>query len=205
MIEHLERIGTKTRILDAAECLFGDRGFDATSLRDITAEAQVNLAAVNYHFQSKDSLIDSVIQRRIEPVNHRRLEMLEAAGPHPTVEQVVEAFIAPVFERAPSPIVPLMGRILSTPDQFVGRVFKKHLVVVAQRFAEALAAALPGLTPAESMWRLHFMGGAMAHVLCWSHLLRELTEGACDPSDRKALTARLVRFLAAGCRAPEGN
>ncbi len=205
MIERAERTDTKTKILDAAEGLFGDRGFDATSLRDITAEAQVNLAAVNYHFQSKESLIDSVIERRIEPVNRRRLEMLDAAGPHPTVEQVVEAFIAPVIERGPSPIVSLIGRILSTPDQFIFRVFRKHLAVVAQRFTEAIGAALPALTPEERMWRLHFMGGAMAHVLCWSSLLPELTGGVCDPSDRKAVTARLVRFVAAGFRAPEGN
>ncbi len=90
---------TKTRILDTAEKLFGENGFDATSLRDITAQADVNLAAVNYHFQSKDSLIDAVIARRIEPVNRRRLEMLEAAGPNPTIEQIVEAFLAPLTER----------------------------------------------------------------------------------------------------------
>ena len=63
--------GTKTRILNAAEKLFGEKGFDGTSLRDITAEAQVNLAAVNYHFQSKDSLFDAVIERRIEPINRQ--------------------------------------------------------------------------------------------------------------------------------------
>src|ERR1700685_813919 len=106
-------IGTKTRILDAAEKLFGQNGFDATSLRDITAEAQVNLAAVNYHFQSKDSLIDAVIVRRIEPVNRRRLEMLDAAGPHPTLEQILTAFMAPAFEVRMESVAPLMGRILS--------------------------------------------------------------------------------------------
>ena len=197
------RVDTKARILDAAENLFGNHGFETTSLRDITAEAHVNLAAVNYHFQSKDSLIEAVIQRRIEPVNRRRLEMLEAAGQKPTVEQVVEAYVTPVIEVDLSPIVPLMGRILSTPDQFVLRVFKRHMTVVAQKFTEALATALPGLSRAERGWRLHFMGGAVAHVLSWSHLLPEVTGGICDPSDRKALTARLVRFVAAGFRAPE--
>src|SRR2546426_8090555 len=88
---------TKTRILDTAEKLFGEKGFDATSLRDITAEAQVNLAAVNYHFQSKESLMDAIIERRFEPVNRRRMEMLDAAGPSPTVEQIVEAFLSPLF------------------------------------------------------------------------------------------------------------
>ncbi|MGD1091715.1 MAG: TetR family transcriptional regulator [Bryobacteraceae bacterium] len=201
----IERMDTKSKILDVAENLFGNYGFEATSLRDITAKAQVNLAAVNYHFQSKDSLIDAVIERRIAPVNRRRLEMLDAAGPNPTVEQIAEAFIAPVIERDPSPITALMGRILSTPDQFITRVFKKHLVVVAQRFTDAIGQALPELSPAERLWRMHFMGGAMAHVLGWSHLLPELTGGLCDASDRKAVTARLVRFLAAGLRAPEGN
>src|SRR5713101_7424555 len=89
---------TKTRILDVAEKLFGDKGFDATSLRDITAEAQVNLAAVNYHFQSKDSLIDAVIGRRMAPLTKRRIEMLDEAGPNPTLEQVIEAFISPLLE-----------------------------------------------------------------------------------------------------------
>jgi AcrR family transcriptional regulator len=200
-----ERPDTKTRILDTAEKLFGQRGFDGTSLRDITAEADVNLAAVNYHFQSKDCLIDAVIQRRIEPVNQRRLEMLEAAGPNPSVEQIVEAFVGPVIERDPTPLGPFMGRILSTPDQFISRVFKKHLKVVARRFTDAMAQALPHQTPAERMWRLYFLGGAMAHVLSWGPMLPELTNGMCDLSDRKAVTARLVAFASAGFRAPEVN
>src|SRR6204780_5541598 len=136
-----EKPDTKPRILDAAEKLFAMNGFKPTSLRDITAKAQVNLAAVNYHFQSKDSLIDAVIERRIAPVNRRRLEMLDAAGPNPTVEQVAEAVIVPVIERDPSPIMALMGRILSTPDQFITRVFKKLLVVVAERFTDAMGKA----------------------------------------------------------------
>src|ERR1017187_9972164 len=132
----IERNDTKTRILDTAEKLFGQNGFEATSLRDITAEAQVNLAAINYHFQTKDSLIDAVIQRRIEPVNQRRLEMLDSAGPNPSVEQIVQAFVAPVLERYTTTMMPLMGRVLATPDVFVMRVFKKHLAGVAARFGE---------------------------------------------------------------------
>ena len=120
-------LDTKKKLLDTAEKLFGEKGFEATSLRDITTEAQVNLAAVNYHFQSKDSLIDAVIQRRIAPVNCRRLKMLDAAGPDATVEQIVGAFLAPLFEMRTPALVPLFGRILSTPDLFLERVFKKHL------------------------------------------------------------------------------
>ncbi|MCC6391972.1 MAG: helix-turn-helix transcriptional regulator, partial [Bryobacterales bacterium] len=67
---------TKDRILDAAELLFANHGFDATSLRMITAQASVNLAAVNYHFQSKEALLDATIARRAIPINRRRLELL---------------------------------------------------------------------------------------------------------------------------------
>src|ERR1700693_26580 len=90
-------LDTKTRILDAAEKLFGDKGFDSTSLRDITTEADVNLASVNYPFQSKDSLIDAVIARRVEPINQKRREMLANAGASPTVKQILTAFLSPLI------------------------------------------------------------------------------------------------------------
>src|SRR5579862_9280642 len=145
----IEKLDTKSRILDSAEKLFGMNGFEATSLRDITAEAQVNLAAVNYHFQSKDSLIDAVIVRRIEPVNNRRLEMLADAGPNPSLEQILTAFMAPALELQLETVTPLMGRILSDPNQFIERVFKKHLKPMVKRFSEALGHALPDLPAAE--------------------------------------------------------
>src|SRR5579862_3480036 len=194
---------TKSRILDAAEKLFGHNGFDATSLRDITAEADVNLAAVNYHFQSKDSLLDAVIARRIEPVNRKRLEMLEKAGANPSVEQILLAFLAPVFDAELREVAPLMAQILATPDLFVTRLFKKHLADISARFTEALGTTLPNLPRTELLWRLHFTAGAMAHVLARGHLLPEMTGGACDPNDRPAILARLITFSAAGLRAPE--
>src|SRR5579883_3052628 len=103
-------VDTKTKILDAAEKLFAQNGFDATSLRDITTEAEVNLAAVNYHFQSKDSLIDAVIARRIEPVNRKRLELLESAGENPSLEQLLIAFLSPLMQHDLSAVYPLMAR-----------------------------------------------------------------------------------------------
>ncbi len=192
-------VDTKTRILDAAERLFGEGGFDATSLRDITAAAQVNLAAVNYHFQSKDSLIDALIERRIQPINRRRLEMLEAAGRSPSVEQIVEAFLSPVLMQDVSAAVPLVGRVLSNPNLFMERVYKKHLVRVVERFSAAIGKALPKLPPEERFWRLHFMAGSMSHVLALSSVL-PLMSG--QPLDRAALMSRLVSFIAAGLRAP---
>lgn len=195
-------VSTKTRILDAAEKLFGKNGFDATSLRDITAEAQVNLAAVNYHFHTKESLIDAVLTRRLAPVNAKRLEKLDAAGPRPTVEQIIEAFLAPVIELDLPNVVPLIGRVFSNPGQFLARVFQKELLPVAQRFDAALAVALPELTAEERFWRLHFMAGAMTHLLAMWEVLPRMTSLTILPIQRDELVGRLVRFLAAGFRAP---
>jgi AcrR family transcriptional regulator len=197
-----ERTDTKSKILDAAEKLFGLKGFDSTSLRDITAEAQVNLAAVNYHFQSKDALIDAVIARRIEPVNQRRLEMLDNAGSNPTLEQILASFLQPILELNSEAVAPLMGRILSEPHQFFERLFKKHLQHIARRFQLELAKTLPNLPPAERLWRLYFAAGVMTQILSWSRVLPEISGGLCDVSDRKALVERAIAFLAAGFRSP---
>jgi AcrR family transcriptional regulator len=197
-----ERADTKTRILDAAEKLFGEKGFDATSLRDITTEAGVNLAAVNYHFQSKESLIEAVIMRGAGPMNQQRVDMLEAAGPAATIEQIIEAFVAPILEQDYQPMAPLMARVLASPE-IMRRVFKHHMDAISRRFADALAVALPELSPAERLWRLHFTAGAMAHTVTRAPIIRDLFGGVLNLDDRKLLIARLVRFAAAGFRAPE--
>jgi len=197
-----EKADTKSRIVDAAEKLFGMNGFEATSLRDITTEASVNLAAINYHFQSKDSLIDAIVARRVEPVNKRRMELLDAAGPNPSLEEILVAFMAPVMQVKTDAMVPLMGRILSNPDLFVDRVFLKHLAPVSQRFSEALSKALPDLAPSEVLWRLHFSVAVMTHTMLWGRVYPKITNGICDITDRNALVDRAVRFVAAGFRAP---
>ena len=193
---------TKTRILDAAEKLFGEKGFDATSLRDSTTEADVNLAAVNYHFQSKESLIEAVIMRGAGPMNQQRVAMLEAAGPKATIEQILEAFVTPILEQDYEPMAPLMARVLASPE-IMKRVFKHHMDTLSRRFADAIGIALPELSPAERIWRLHFTAGAMAHTVTRAPVLRDLFGGVLDLQDRKLLIARLVKFAAAGFRAPE--
>ena len=198
----IEKVDTKARILDSAEKLFGMNGFEATSLRDITTAADVNLAAINYHFQTKDSLIDAIVARRIEPVNKKRFELLEAAGKNPTVEQILTAFMDPVMQVKADAVVPLIGRILSNPELFVERVFHKHLAPVSQRFVEALSKALPELPPSELLWRLHFSVGVLTHTMLWGRIFPKITNGVCDISDRQALVDRAVRFVAAGFRAP---
>jgi len=198
--------GTKLRILDAAERLFAELGFDV-SIRAITDKAGVNLAAVNYHFQSKEALLDAIIARRIEPVNKRRLEMLDAieaqTGDGPlSLEAVLEAFLAPVLEAPFEHFKPLIGRMYSVPEEFIKRVFHMHLAPIVVRFDAAFARALPDLPESERIWRLYFSIGAMVHVMNWSRVLGPISNGLLDPSDTRALMRRMVAFAAAGFRAP---
>jgi AcrR family transcriptional regulator len=201
---------TKDRILDAAERLFARDGIEATSLRAITTEAGVNLAAVNYHFQSKDALVTAVIMRRVGPVNDQRLALLEACereagdGPLP-LEAVVDAFVRPVLEIFGSrsrDFAPLMGRLYTEPSEYLEKIYKSKIEPVAERFIQAYERALPGLPRNELVWRLHFSMGAIGHTLAASHVLRMLSDGQCDPSDVEGTLKRLQTFMLAGLTAP---
>ena len=198
---------TKDKILDSAERLFGLRGFDATSLRSITSEAGVNLAAVNYHFQSKDALIHAVLARRLGPINQRRLELLDAcekADPL-CLDAVLRAFILPLLEQAHTRtehLAPLMGRMYTEPAGFFERVIRDHLRIVLERFSAAFRRALPGLPETALFWRLHFLIGAIAHTLAGASALRFISDGRCDARDFEEAARQMTAFVRAGLLAP---
>lgn len=201
---------TKDRILDTAERLFADRGFADTSLRNITADAGANLAAVNYHFQSKDSLIQAVFARRLGPLNAERLAMLDACeasageGP-PPLEGILRAFLEPVFNVGNphgSTFGRLLGRMYLDPGDLFERIFREQFGAARVRFVAAFRRALPELPPEELFWRVHFLIGALAHTMAGLHHLKVISDGLCDPSDSEATVERLISFLAAGFRSP---
>jgi AcrR family transcriptional regulator len=199
---------TKTRILDAAERLFARQGFNSISLRQITSEAGVNLAAVNYHFRSKDSLIEAVIGRLIEPINQRRIALLEKAEAkgQATPEEIVRAFVVPVFESDEiRHIRPILGHVFGFPHEFLRHVFDRHLADVALRFRLAIQKSLPHLTPEEVAWRFVFLVGAVVHVMAWADILPQVSGGLCDPADTKSLTEQYLQFITAGLSAPGGS
>jgi AcrR family transcriptional regulator len=201
---------TKTRLLDTAERLFAQRGIEATSLRVITREAGVNLAAVNYHFQSKEALMHAVIARRLGPINEQRLAMLDACeaeagdGPLP-IDQLIDALLRPMFEMLSGPakeFAPMMGRIFTESSDLTEKVFQKHMAHVLARFFPALERAIPHLPRIELLWRMQFMMGAVAHTIGGARVLQVLSSGACDPSDVEGIIRRLESFLRAGLEAP---
>lgn len=208
---------TRERILDAAERLFMAHGYDGTSMRQITGEASVNLAAVNYHFGSKESLIQEVFRRRLDWLNEERMRVLdrleaEAGGQPVKPSLIVDAFFGTLLRMAEDEarggmtFLRLLGRTLTEPSEFIRAFLAHEYKTVMDRFKEALFRALPEVPKAEIVWRFHFMLGATSYAIAGTDALRLVTdwqieeEDSVDRIDR--LVPRLMSFLIGGLRAP---
>jgi len=201
---------TRDQILDTAERLFAERGIDAVSLRTLTAEAGVNLASVHYHFGSKEALVTAVFDRRVDPLNQTRLEMLEAVeheageGALP-LEDVLRAFFAPAIrtsQLAGSPFMQLCGRMHAEPAEYVQKHFDAKFGPMIERFTAAFVRATPRLSQKERGWRLHFAVGAMVFTMLESEKLKHYSKGLCDPANVDEAVEQMVHYAAAGLRAP---
>jgi AcrR family transcriptional regulator len=204
---------TKTQILDAAERLFAEKGCEASSLRAITSEAGVNLAAINYHFRSKESLVRAVLTRRLGPMNAKRMALLDECereaenGPVP-LESLVRAFILPVLfidqeagHQGPT-YGKLIGRMFADPSDSVRQMCAEQVKVEASRFKEAFGRALPHLPPEELPWRLFFSIGIVLHMLQAAPMLEAISGKAIDLQDTTGMANRIVNFIVAGMHAP---
>jgi AcrR family transcriptional regulator len=202
---------TRDRLLNEAEKLFADHGFDGVSVRDITKAAGVDVALANYHFGSKLQLFDAVFQRRAATVNARRIllldDVLDGAAPNsPTLESVIGAFTWPVAEvmieggdggRAYGRLVahvnnnPKLARVAMT----------RYFDPVVRRFMDVLRKILPDCREEELFWSYHFLSGALTLSMAETGRLDKLSDGRCRSDDLKAIFTRIVPFCAAGFRA----
>lgn len=204
---------TSSRILDAAEALFMAHGLEATTLRQITTVAKVNLAAVNYHFGSKDALIEAVFRRRLNHLNDECLQMLDrleaaAGGEAVRPSQIVDAFFGAALRLAADEVgggatfMRLLSRTYTEPTESIRAFLAREYAEVVRRYREALFRALPDTPRDEILWRLHFMLGAMSYAVSGADALNLLGEGRLEASDAETLRARLMSFLLGGLRAP---
>lgn len=202
------RPATKERILDAAEKLFADHGVTATSLRQITASAGVNLAAVNYHFQSKDALAAAVLRRKLEPINEerlRRLDELEASTADSLkLEAVLDCFVQPVFDpryrKGLAHFPRFMARLSLEPGEWVASVLQPSLGPLLVRFSGALQRALPQASSQEIFWGIFFGVGSFVHTLANPYLFSLMARAQDVRPDDERVAYRLVCFFAAGLR-----
>jgi len=205
---------TRTRILDAAEELFMLHGFESTSMRLLTAKAGANLAAVNYHFGSKDALVEAVFRRRLDPMNAARIAELDrmekdAGGRALSPRQIIGAFVGVslrMIEDSKSGgrnFIRLLGRTYTDPQKPIRALIGQLYAPAMERFKTAFERALPQMPRDELIWRMHFMFGTLAYTLAATDTVQLIA--GCKPEDRYdagLLEARLTAFLQAGLLAP---
>jgi AcrR family transcriptional regulator len=202
-------------LLDSAEELFAKHGFDGTSMRDITGNAGVNLAAAHYHLGNKQTLYTEVLIRRLRPINKSRLEALtqaeqEAAGQLVRLDQIIDIMARPFFELAADAtqggrcFARLLGRSLVEPLPCVEDILIVDLQPVMARFAQAVRRHVPHLSPEEFFWRFSFVIGAMHHTLATLHCMKERTRGICHNHDHTGALQRFTLCAVAVFTAPAG-
>ena len=204
---------TKDSILNAAERLFAERGYEATSLRSITTAAGVNLAAVNYHFQSKDQLLRALFTRGMQRLNRKRTALLDSYeaeyGKKPVPpEKLVRALIGPMVDipgneaKGGKVFGMLLGRMYASPQGPLDDILVSDIEKFSERFKSAIRRTLPEIPLEDLFWRSFFAIGATAHTLTSSHLVGTISQGLCNPDDREAVLEKLISFIVAGIKAP---
>ncbi len=208
---------TRHRLLDAAEELIAMQGYAATSLREITAKAEANLAAVNYHFGSKEGLLAAMLDRRLEPLNHERMALLQAElaeskkeNRRPNAEYLLRAFIEPAIRFFQSDdggkhFLRIFSRIHDDPNDIIRKEFLKHMVPVFMGFFGGLKAALPEIATERLAPRIFFCIGAMGHgasMLVDEDLCKNAPQLGLPPVlDSETMIEELIGFVLRGMEA----
>jgi AcrR family transcriptional regulator len=204
-------IDTKSRILRSAERIFGHHGYAGTTLRAVTSDAGVNLAAANYHFGTKEALVMEMLGQRVAPINEERLNLLKEAkqkalSDSVPLEKILEALIMPLGEAARGPDGPdlsflqLVGRAFTEPAGFLRRVHETFFRELADVFMTEIRRSCPQATEKDLWWNLHFTINAMLGSLSQCRRAETMSNGICEAVDLDDMLKRLVSFLAKGFR-----
>ena len=198
---------TKDRILGAAEELFAQFGFAGTSLRQVTSRADVNIAAVNYHFGSKENLVNEVFRRRMDEMSAQRLSQLRTAVAQSPcqLESVLAAFVAPALALAQDrhgggAFIRVIARAYAEKNDSLRRFLSDQYGHVLREFAKAIADCVPALSKEELYWRLDFLSGALTYAMADFGMIKR-PSGVSEATHRERAARELIRFAAAGLRA----
>ncbi len=198
---------TGSRILITAESLFAEHGFNGISLRQITAKAGVNLAAVNYHYSDKRSLCREILIYRLREVNKVRLDNLsqaeaKAVGSIAPLEEIIGIMARPLFQPGSDPTsynvasIRLLGRIITEPLPFTGEIVTTELQPVMTRFGQAIRRYTPSLSPPDFLWRFTLVVGTMHHAMATLHDMKTLTQGICRNGDSEGALKNFIALAA---------
>jgi AcrR family transcriptional regulator len=198
-----DSVSTKDRILGAAEVLFAQRGFDGASLRQLTTAAGVNLAAVNYHFGSKEKLVEQVFRRRLDALNARRMDALATieGRADTTLEDVLAAYIRPALELSHDDNGALFMRVLARAfaehDDRLRQFLSENYGPVMRQFTAEFARLLPQLPKRELYWRIDLVTGALTHAMSGFGMIQR-PKDVSERAHREQTAQHLIRFAVAG-------
>lgn len=201
------KVNTREKLLDVAEQLFSEQGFDGVSVRDITDAADVRLASVNYHFETKKQLFYEVIKRRADRLNTDRRRALDAIpfdelDTEDAVKAIVSAFIDPMY-------------LLSTQG---GDGWKNYCRLIAQQTAlrssspqtaqffnpvaleviKLFQSVVPGFDEQKAHYAFQYLVGAMIYIFAENERLDVLSDKKYSSHDLDSLCSDLVTFVSAG-------
>lgn len=201
------QFSTKDRILGAAEELFAQHGFGGTSLRQVTSRADVNIAAVNYHFGSKENLVNEVFRRRMDGMSQVRLARLAAAQAEQPgeLEPILAAFVEPALALAQDrngggAFIRVIARAYAEKNDGLRKFLSEQYGHVLREFGKAIAGCLPALGKEELYWRLDFLAGALTYAMADFGLIKR-PAGVSEAAHRARAAEALIRFAAAGLKA----
>lgn len=202
------RTDTKTRILDAAEKLFAERGFSETSLRLITSKAEVNLASVNYHFGSKKELIRAVLARYLDvfmPSAATEIKRLEKAAEQASLNEIFSSLIKPLLELnkvrsgGTTIFLQLLGRGYIESQGHLRWFITTHYGEHLETFVHAVKSSAPHIPPAEMFWRLHFTLGTIVFTMASANALNDIASAEYgEHNSIEAIIRKVIPYMAAG-------
>ncbi|TDK23467.1 TetR/AcrR family transcriptional regulator [Luteimonas aestuarii] len=200
------QFSTKDRILGAAEELFAQYGFTGTSLRQVTGRADVNIAAVNYHFGSKENLVNEVFRRRMDVMSAERISRLKRAQAEAPgeLEPILAAFVEPALDMAQDKhgggaFIRVIARAYAEKNDGLRKFLSDQYGHVQRDFAKAISACLPSLSKEELYWRLDFLAGALTYAMADFGLIKRPAQVS-EAAHRQRAASELIRFAAAGLK-----
>lgn len=197
---------TRERILNAAERLFAEFGFDGVSLRQITREAGVELALANYHFGPKTELFLAVVRRRADELNNERAALFAALPTPPTLEGLIDAFSRPFLDKSVrggagwKSYARLIAQLANSP-RWTAAVMAVQFDPIARQFIAGTKMALPDCDEENLYWGFHFLLGAMTMTFAETGRIDLLSDGRFQSSSLDTIVGRMIPFLTAGFRA----
>jgi AcrR family transcriptional regulator len=206
---HDDEDRTRDRILRTAERLFAAHGYNGVSMRDLAAAAEVNIASIGYHFDSKEGLLSEVYRRHCVPLIEERLRGLAAAlklRGRARVAAIIAAFIRPALEQVEveegETFIRMRAVLSGENSELLEKLVAQNFDQSSTAFIDALRDCLPQLTRTEVCWRFHFLLGTIYYTAAGPHRIHAFSHGRCDPSDTEAVIAELVPFMTRAFCAP---